>query len=134
MKIVFCTTCKGRLGHLARTLPRNLVDNPHATFVVLDYGSPDGLLEWLATTAELQPHIESGHLTVYSHATEGSFKMAHAKNMAHRCGIIEGADILVNLDADNFTGPGFDTWLHENMTPRTFAWARMIPGVLKRGI
>lgn len=134
MKIVFCTTCKNRLGHLARTLPRNLVDNPHATFVVLDYGSPDGLLEWLATTAELQPHIESGRLVVYSYATEGPFKMAHAKNMAHRCGIIEGADILVNLDADNFTGPGFDSWLHENMTPRSFAWACMIPGVLKRGI
>jgi len=29
--------------------------------------------------------------------------MAHAKNMGHRLGIAEGADILVNLDADNFT-------------------------------
>ena len=41
--------------------------------------------------------------------------MAHAKNMAHRLGIIEGADILCNLDADNFTGPGFASYIAEQM-------------------
>jgi Sulfotransferase domain len=39
--------------------------------------------------------------------------MAHAKNMAHRLGIAEGADILVNLDADNFTGSNFSKYVAE---------------------
>ena len=33
--------------------------------------------------------------------------MSHAKNLAPRAAIMEGAEILVTLDADNYTGPGF---------------------------
>jgi Sulfotransferase domain len=41
------------------------------------------------------------------------FHMAHAKNIAHRCGLLEGADVLVNLDADNFTSDGFAAWVKQ---------------------
>jgi hypothetical protein len=63
--------------------------------------------------------------------------MAHAKNMAHRLGIHEGAKILCNLDADNMTGKGFAKYIANHFTMEgmdTFLWARMIPGVFARGI
>lgn len=109
-RIAFVTTCKSRAQHLKSTLPRNLADNAsyaNAVFIVLDYSSPDDLLPYLFMNH--QQDIESGRLVVYSFLdpSPGPFRMAHAKNMAARCGILEGADILVTLDADNYTGPGF---------------------------
>ncbi len=118
--IVFCTTCKGRTQHLERTLPANLRDNPEAKFVVLDYNSQDHLVSYLQTAhAE---DIDAGRLVVYSYRESGPFRMAHAKNMAHRCGMLEGGDILVNLDADNFTGAGFADYIAREFSrnPNTF--------------
>jgi hypothetical protein len=106
--IAFVTTCKNRTQHLRKTLPKNLSDNAsfeNLKFIVLDYNSQDDLCDYLR--AEHAAAIESGRLVVYSYREPGPFRMAHAKNMAHRLGMLEGADILVNLDADNFTGPGF---------------------------
>ncbi len=106
--IAFCTTCKSRAQHLRRTLPQNIADNEtfaHLKFIVLDYGSPDDTLSYMRS--EWSHLIDSGRVVVYSYRYEGPFHMAHAKNMAHRCGILEGADVLVNMDADNYTGQGF---------------------------
>lgn len=106
MKIVFCTTCKDRGVHLALTLPKNFAGNPRSTFVVLDYGTrPD----------EFPNLRELGdeRVKVYHYDTIGPFRMAHAKNMAHRLGMLEGADVLVNLDADNYTGEGFEDSIEE---------------------
>jgi Sulfotransferase domain len=139
--IVFCTTCKKRVQHLEKTLQRNLEDNagyPNCKFVILDYDSPDHLLEYLKSTYALP--IKNGYLTVYSFRDPTPFKVAHAKNMAHRLGIIEGGDILVNLDADNFTGPGFAQFIADQFAKAKediFLWARMIqhgPDRLARGI
>jgi hypothetical protein len=129
MKIAFCTTCKGRTGHLERTLPKNLADNADyadAVFIVLDYNSSDHLLGYLRLNH--QESIESGRLQVYSYGGDHAFRMAHAKNMAHRLGMMAGADVLVNMDADNFTGPGFATYIAEQFEqqPDIFLWARMI--------
>jgi hypothetical protein len=108
-RIAFCTTVKNRTQHLKITLPKNLADSasyPNAVFVVLDYDSPDDLIEYLYT--EHAKDIASGRLVFYRYKNGGGpFEMAHAKNMAARCGILEGADILVTQDADNFTGVGF---------------------------
>lgn len=141
-RIVFCTTCKGRLQHLKETLPKNLADNcdyANCKFLVLDYNSQDGLCEWIQETH--QYCITGGHLVVYSYRGSDVFRMAHAKNMAHRLAILEGADIVVNLDADNFTGRGFAAYVashfkfgreihHEDI----FMWSRMQKGILDRGI
>ena len=79
--------------------------------------------------------IARGRLVVYTYADANVFHMAHAKNLAHRCGIREGADILVNIDADNFTGRGFIEHVRELMADENvFLWSRMIPHVLPRGI
>ena len=49
-KISFCTACMGRAHHLKRTVPKNLRDNsdyPQVEFVLLNYGSPDDMHEWV---------------------------------------------------------------------------------------
>ncbi len=115
--IAFITTCKGRVEHLRRTLPKNLADNadyPNCKFIVIDYCDPGPLRTylWINHAADMK----SGRLVVYSYFGGKAFRegpedipfhMSHAKNMGPRCGIMEGAEILVTLDADNFTGPGF---------------------------
>jgi hypothetical protein len=138
-RIAFCLTCKGRSQHLKLTLPKNLVDNADyrdAVFVIVDYGSQDDLLEYLAT--QHAADIERGRIAVYSLQRAGAFNMAHAKNVAHRCGIMEGADVLVNLDADNYTGVGFATYLAAQFAiygSRSFyAIGKTIPGVTPRGV
>src|ERR1700678_144652 len=134
--IVFCTTVKGRTQHIEKTLPKNLADNtdyPECKFVILNYNSPDHLLAYLVDNHK--PAMKSGRLVVYSYPGEGPFKMTLAKNLAHRCGILEGADILVNLDADNFTNPGFARYVAEQFQCKdVFLWSRMVQGRLKRGV
>jgi len=136
MTVAFCTTAKGRLPHVEKTLPANLADNPDAKFILLDYNSPDNLLDHLK--ANHQKDIDSGQLVVYSFTAPGPFRMAHAKNLAHRLAILEGADVLCNLDADNFTGTGFADYITEQFqTEDVFLWAKMIqygPDKLTRGI
>lgn len=140
MKVVFCTTCRGRTQHLEITLPKNLSDNKNENtkFVVLDYNSQDHLIDHI--NGNYREYLDNGRLSIYTTNTPLLFQMAHAKNMAHRCGILEGADILCNLDADNFTGIDFDEYIVENMAPKevprrgTYLWARMKKGQLKRGI
>lgn len=143
MKIVFATTCKNRGAHLKTTLPQNLKDNLHATFVVLDYGSEDGIGAWLMSNFEQE--IASRRLVIYSYPEAGRFRMGHAKNMAHRCALAEGAYAVVNLDADNFAGRNFDLFLRDVFSATTsdtamygsagaFMWARMQPGKMRRGV
>jgi hypothetical protein len=84
--------------------------------VILDYNSPDQLGTYLLSRHKAD--IESGRLVVYTMlpGPDGPipFAMAHAKNMAHRCGMLEGGDILVNLDADNYAGDGFDLYIADH--------------------
>jgi len=113
-KISYCTTCKGRLSHLKQTLPANLAaerDNPNVEFVLLDYDSRDGLADWIK--ANFSEEIASGRLRYARYAPAEHFKMAHAKNMAHRLAM---GDILCNLDADNFIAPNFSRWLDRQFT------------------
>lgn len=115
MKVVFCTTCKGRANHIKQTLPRNLADNPNSTFVLLDYSSQDDLVPYLKACHA--GDIESGRLIVYSFQTDGPFHVSHAKNMAARLGLLEGAGVLVTLDADNFAGHRFDSFVQGAIEP-----------------
>jgi len=137
--VAFCTTCKNRTYHLKQTLPKNLEDNPgpNSKFVVLNYGSQDDFEEYVSNFHGKD--IASGKLAVYNFpGAMGSFRIAHAKNMAHRLGILEGADVLVNLDADNMTGPGFGDYVSTLFASKhgapIFLWGNMIKGVLPRGI
>lgn len=126
--IIFCTTCKGRTQHIEQTLPRNIADNvnyENCKFVILDYNSNDGLVQLLKD--KYQKYIDNGKVIVYHYTEDHPFQMAHAKNMVHRLGILEGADILVNMDADNFTGAGFASFLAAEMIEKNFfMWSKMI--------
>ena len=116
--IVFATTCKGRTEHISQTLPQNLRDNPKSRFVVLNYNDKDGLVAYLKSNHQWD--MDSGQLVVYTHLAPGAFHVSHAKNMAARLGAREGGDILVTLDADNFTGTGFEDFVEENLTSASF--------------
>src|ERR1700685_486089 len=129
--IAFCSTNKGRLSHVVRTLPKNIADNtdyPNCIFILLMYNDPSPI------------SITDDRLVVYRFNDDtDKFRMAHAKNLAHRCGMLEGADILVNLDADNYTGHGFSSYLVNEFQRdgRMCMWSRMIkegPDKLTRGI
>lgn len=105
MKISFCTTCMGRLYHLKETLPANVEANkdyPEVEFVVLDYNSPDGLDEWIQ--AFVKDRNLQGRVSYYRERSAKFFDPRHAKNVAH---LLASGDVLVNLDADNFTGAGY---------------------------
>jgi hypothetical protein len=127
--IAFCTPVRNREQHLKRTLPKNLADNanfPDCKFIVLDYGSEYDIQNYIITYhAE---DILSGRLVFYSFPTATRFNMAHAKNMAHRCAMLEGANIFCEIDADNFTGEGFAEYLAEKFRePNIFMWTRVRP-------
>jgi hypothetical protein len=109
LRIALVTTCKGRAFHIKQTLSQNMRDNAsyqNAVFVVLDYDSPDDLAPYLCLA--FSKEIASGRLVLYRYKNGGKpFHVSHAKNMAARCGILEGADILITVDADNYTGKDF---------------------------
>ncbi|MFW6600185.1 glycosyltransferase family A protein [Propionibacteriaceae bacterium Y2011] len=114
MKLSYCTTCMGRAHHLKQTLPRNLADNvdwsrPDAVeFIVLDYSSPDDLLEWITTDPQLAPYRDAGILRIAQAPGQDKFRHSHAKNMAHA---LATGDYVCNLDADNYLGAGFTSYL-----------------------
>ncbi len=104
----------GRAHHLKQTLPQNLADTvswarPEAVeFVVVDYGSPDDLVEWIKTDPTLAPYRERGILRLVRAPGQTHFRHSHAKNLAHRAAT---GDVVCNVDADNFVGPGFAAYL-----------------------
>lgn len=105
MKISFCTTCMDRLFHLRQTYLRNLQNSssyPDAEFILLDYGSADGLWEWVREN--LGEYLESGRVKYYRTETPRFWVASHAKNVAHR---LASGEILCNLDSDILIPQGF---------------------------
>lgn len=105
-----------RLHHLANTLANNLkvASTVDSEIVLLDYGSTDGLNEWIQNNwPELQKFALSGRFK-YVHTSEPKyFFAAHAKNVAHRAAT---GDILCNLDADNFLVQGYPEFLLDSFS------------------
>jgi len=105
LKVSFCTTAMNRLHHVRETLPKNIeanVGTAAVEFVLLDYASNDGLADWVRS--EMAQHIKAGLLLFARADGYKEFFMAHAKNLALR---LASGSIVCNLDADNFSGPGF---------------------------
>ncbi len=71
--------------------------------------------------AELAEPIRRGQLTYYRADGFTRFRMAHAKNVAHR---LATAEIVCNLDADNFLGAGFAEFLMETFSPEKRIFVR----------
>jgi hypothetical protein len=110
-KISFCITCMGRKNHLEKTLLKNInnsISHKNVEFVLLDYNSKDGLDRWIYDN--FRDFISTGILR-YCKTTEPEyFKMAHAKNVAHK---LATGDILCNLDADNFVYSSFVDYVNK---------------------
>ena len=108
-KIAFCITCMNRLNHLQQTLEKNIQDNyllGDIEFVLLDYNSQDGLEEW--TYHNMMQYIKSGILVYYKTVAPKYYFRSHSRNMVFR---LANAEILCNLDADNFLGKGFASFI-----------------------
>ncbi len=99
----FCITCKNRFHQISRTLKKNLDDNrlhqEWVEFILVDFGSVDGVKEWVCR--HFKEDLKTGFLKYYYTGELPYWHASVAKNMAHR---LAGHDILVNLDCDNFTG------------------------------
>nr|WP_319512069.1 glycosyltransferase family A protein [uncultured Draconibacterium sp.] len=109
-KIGFCITCMNRLHHIKETLEKNIRDNFYPNeveFVLLDYNSSDGMEEWVKT---LQYYIDIGILIYYRTTTPSWYKRGHSRNMSIR---LSNAEIVCNLDADNFLGKDFCFYIIE---------------------
>jgi len=108
-KIAFCITCMNRLQHLQQTLEKNIQDNylpDEVEFVLLDYNSTDGLEQWIQQN--MQSYIDSGILIYYKTVEPEHYFRSHSRNVAFR---LANASILCNLDADNFLGKGFASFM-----------------------
>lgn len=117
-RISFCISCRGRLHHLRQTLLQNIADNkdyPNLEFVLLDYNSSDGLGDWVRR--ELREEIESGRVSYYHTSQPAYFRPAHARNLSVR---LASGDIICLVDADNFTGRGFASYIADHVEPDSF--------------
>jgi len=117
-KIAFCITCMNRLNHLQQTLEKNIQDNylpEEVEFVLLDYNSKDGLDEWVKQN--MQQYIDTGILGYYKTYDPEYYLRSHSRNMVFR---LANAEILCNLDADNFLGKGFAAFMIEEFAKQKF--------------
>lgn len=108
-KIAFCITCMNRLHHLQQTLEKNIQDNylpRDIEFILMDYNSRDGLEEWIQQ--HMKQHIDTGILVYFKTFEPEHYLRSHSRNMAFR---LANAEILCNLDADNFLGEGFASFM-----------------------
>lgn len=105
-----------RLLHLKETLPINIKDNSdydNLEFIILDYNSKDGLKEWIQLN--MAPLILSGRVVYYKTEYPSFFHRSHSRNMAFR---LANGDILCNIDADNYTGNGFASYINKQFQGR----------------
>lgn len=102
-QISFCITCKNRLHQISKTLLKNLDDNRSMSefieFVLVDFGSTDGLKDWII--ANFSEDVKTGYLNFFYTKELPNFHASVAKNTSHK---LAKGKIVVNLDCDNFTG------------------------------
>ncbi|SDF79324.1 Glycosyl transferase family 2 [Pedobacter terrae] len=117
IKISFCTTCMNRLFYLRQTLPKNLFDNKdykNLEFVILDYNSSDELEKYIRDS--YQDELYNGRIVYYRIDSVQFYDWAHSRNLVAS---LATGDVICNIDADNFTGPGFAQYVNEVFQNRT---------------
>lgn len=110
LTVTLSTCCHNRSEHVKKTFLKNIEDNPepYVRFLLVNYNSQDDLDAWARDV--LTEYIQNGRLLYVHEKTAKRFKHAHARNVAIRAC---NTDVICNIDADNFTGPGFGSWLHQ---------------------
>ncbi|HEX5628147.1 MAG TPA: glycosyltransferase [Usitatibacteraceae bacterium] len=108
MKITYVTTCKGRLHHLARTLPA-AAGQAGVDCIVVDYGCPDGAADWVR---EHHPGVK-----VVRVADDPGFNLARARNL----GAAQAqSEWLAFIDADVLLAPDFFAHVAPGLSPRSY--------------
>jgi Glycosyltransferases, probably involved in cell wall biogenesis len=74
-------------------------------FILLDYNSSDGLDEWMKG---LGNYLDSGILVYYKTPEPKTYHRSHSRNISFR---LSDAEIVCNLDADNYLGKGFANYI-----------------------
>ena len=105
MKITYVTTCKGRLHHLARTLPA-AAGQAGVDCIVVDYGCPDGAGDWVR---EHHPGVK-----VVRVADDPGFNLARARNLGASHAQSEW---LAFIDADVLLAPEFFANVAPGLSP-----------------
>ncbi len=106
-----------RGAHLRETLPVNIMENcryPNIEFIVLDYNSGDGLEEWGKTN--WSDFTDAGILKYYKTYDPEYFDRTHSRNMTIK---LASGDICCMVDADNYAGPGFASWVDSIFADRS---------------
>lgn len=101
----------GRAIDLKQTLLQNILDNadyPNIEFVVLNYNSKDDLHDFM-TSSIFRGHRKMGLVRYLRTRAPDYFSMSNSRNVAFRNST---GDIVTNVDADNFTGRGFASYLN----------------------
>lgn len=98
IEVSFCQTCGNRRKYAERTVARNLffASRWNAEFILLDYGSTDGLVDFFFSLPD------RSKIRLFRYETDGPFHCAHAKNLSHCRG---SGRVLCNLDIDNYLLP-----------------------------
>lgn len=119
----FCITCKNRFYQIRNTLQKNLDDNRMfdflVEFILVDFGSTDGLREWIAEN--FKPDLSTGYLKYYYTDKLEYWHASIAKNTAH---FLSQNDIVVNLDCDNYTGHNGGKYVIQNFL--AYKWQDII--------
>lgn len=114
--VAFITTCKGRLHHIQQTLPLIIAEFP-AEIVVVDYGCPQRVGDWVATN---YPAV-----TVIRVDDDPGFCAARARNLgAHKT----TAPWLCFIDGDIKVESGWLQWMADNLDSRCFYRADKVNG------
>jgi hypothetical protein len=131
MRIAFCTTCMNRRWQLDETLPVNLraLRGTTAFLALVDFNSGDNLAA--TVDRKFRDDLRDGTLLYFRTEQPTSFHASVAKNTAHRLGLRRAADVLFNLDADNFISADVITAVVARFTrdPNTLlhGWSRSWP-------
>ena len=105
LRIGFCTTAMNRAWQLRETLRdalQLLEGTPHL-LALCDYNSGDEIQE---IVERFDRQMRAGQFLYFRTTEPTSFHASRAKNAAHRLGLRAGAQVLFNLDADNFITRG----------------------------
>lgn len=118
-----------RLSYLKQTLPKNLADNmdyEHLEFVLLDYNSTDGLEEYIKSNYSAA--LTSGRLVYFRIDAVQFYDWTHSRNLVAS---LATGDVICNIDADNFTGPGFAAYVSGifRKTPNIFLTTYYTPKI-----
>lgn len=108
-KISICFPIKDWLFAFSEVLEHNLEmfsQYEALEFVILDYGSSDGLLEWVFDN--YQQFIQGGYIKYFRYEAD-YFDQSHARNMAFR---LASGDIVFSIDADNYIDLDFPRFLN----------------------